>query len=296
MAKGFGCRIVLDSVSEAGQRLTTVEAKYPRMVHCELMTHRMFSRNAASSRAIPIEKIIRMVEEDPAMPVWWGKNQSGMQAEVELDMEDRPAAIHGWLHARDVAVQEAHKLVSLGLHKQIVNRILEPWAWITVCITATDWANFFKLRCHPEAQPEIRHIAEMIQKAMQESVPMARRWHLPYLHPDETPDVWADVPTWNGFDMRSVCVARAARISYLTQDGIRDLSKDVEMYERLRKNGHYSPFEHVAEAMETLYLGGYSGNFCGWTQYRKSLLNESGREFEWSQFEWQQPNAMEAKL
>ena len=114
--------IILDSISKSGARLITMELKYPRFVHAELMTHRAFSRNAASSRAIPIKKVIRMVEDDPAIPVFWGKNKRGMSPTEEV--EDTPAAMRGWLEARDSAIEHAIKLSKLGLHKQIVNRLL----------------------------------------------------------------------------------------------------------------------------------------------------------------------------
>src|SRR5579872_1789847 len=119
--------IVADSISQKGHRLTTFVLEYPRMVHAELMTHRVFSKNSASSRAIPIEKFIQTIKDNPAMPEFWGKNQSGMQALEELDEEGKTEAKRLWLEARDIAIQSALKLHSMNVHKQIVNRILEPW-------------------------------------------------------------------------------------------------------------------------------------------------------------------------
>lgn len=134
---GYECRILLDSINTSGDRLTTFQITYPRFVHCELMTHRVFSRNSSSSRAIPIEKMIEQVENDPVIPVYWGKNQRGMQATEELTGVVRERAIEKWLDARDCAVDHAREMHLNCVHKQIVNRILEPWMWITVLVSAT---------------------------------------------------------------------------------------------------------------------------------------------------------------
>jgi thymidylate synthase ThyX len=82
----ISAKIIADSISESeyGDRITTFELEYPRFIHGELMTHRLFSRNAASSRAIPINKMMDQVLTAPAMPVEWGLNKSGMQAEEML--------------------------------------------------------------------------------------------------------------------------------------------------------------------------------------------------------------------
>lgn len=260
----YKASIVLDSVSPCGKRLTTVEATYPRFVHSELMTHRMFSRNAASSRAIPVKKMLEQVRIDPAMPVWWGKSQSGMQAESEI--QDTEAARAAWLDARDSAVVQAEKLLALGLHKQLVNRVLEPFVWITVIISATEWNNFFQLRRHKDAQPEIKKIADLIYDARELSVPTEREWHLPWIQQDE---IGLDIEL-----LKKLSTARNARVSYLTHDGKRDHSKDIELYEHLLTGsgtGHWSPFEHVARALDKPVR---SGNFVGWEQYRKTFINE----------------------
>src|SRR4051812_43727861 len=128
----YQTRILRDSIAPCGRRLTTWELTYPRFVHAELMTHRMFSRNSASSRAIPTEKLMARVREDPALPVWWGRNQAGMQADGELGDEPRAAAQHLWLKARDQMLEMVERLSAVGLHKQITNRLIEPWMFITV--------------------------------------------------------------------------------------------------------------------------------------------------------------------
>ena len=155
--------IIADSISPVGYRLTTFILEYPRFIHAEIMTHRVFSKNAASSRAIPIEKMIEQVETNPAMPVWWGKNQSGMQAKEELDdnnkkefyfdLGDEWSELIGydtpkqlaqevWLKARDEAIVNVHRLNKIGLHKQIANRLLEPWFNIRIILSGTDFDNF----------------------------------------------------------------------------------------------------------------------------------------------------------
>ncbi|HEY0798019.1 MAG TPA: FAD-dependent thymidylate synthase [Candidatus Baltobacteraceae bacterium] len=273
----YSARVLLDSLSPEGARLTTVEARYPRFIHSEMMTHRVFSRNAASSRAIPVKKMIAAVRDDPAMPIWWGKNQSGMAARTEIDAPAQVLAQNEWRAALDNALATAERLSSseIDLHKQLVNRILEPFAWITVIITSTQWSNFFTQRCHPDAQPEIKKIADLLLSAYHASVPrlvLLGDWHTPLIQGDE-----------RQLDAAVRCklsVARCARVSYLTHEGTRDAAKDIELYDRLLEggaNGHWSPFEHVATPFEHPEM--HSGNFIGWKQYRKRFANENVTEF-----------------
>ena len=282
----YEAKIVADSISSAGNRLTTMEVTYPRFVHAELMTHRMFSRNSASSRAIPVQKMIDAVLNDPVLPVWWGKNQSGMQAKEELSHIEANEARETWLSARWKAVESVRRLTEIGLHKQIVNRILEPWLWHTVIVTATEWSNFFALRCHPDAQPEIRVIAEMMRDLYYSDTPRTRGvgfggWHLPYVDWDE--EITADVET-----LKKISVARCARVSYLRHNNVGDIEKDIELHDRLAVSGHWSPFEHVAKPihiddwesgkfnfMQDEKYNIWSGNFNGWLQYRKTFANEN---------------------
>jgi thymidylate synthase ThyX len=270
----FSARVLLDSISPAGVRLTTMEVRYPRFIHSELMTHRNLSRNSGSSRALPIRKMIDAVREDPAMPLWWGRNQSGMQARAEIDEPARALAEAEWRSALDDALRHAERLASgdINLHKQLVNRILEPFAWITVIVTATEWANFFAQRTHEDAQPELKYIAEMMLDAYRTSAPVALGmddWHTPLIQPDEE----ATLP----LELRlKISVARCARVSYLSHFGTRDHAKDIELYERLLgggANGHWSPFEHVATPLES--ANETSGNFRGWKQYRKLFPQEN---------------------
>src|SRR4051794_25900622 len=180
----YDVQIVADSVGPNGARITTFQLRYPRMVHAEFLTHRAISRNASSTRAIPTAKMIEWIEQDPAMPVYWGKNQKGMQATEELPPETISESEWVWLHARDVAIRGAKSLMAKGVHKQIASRILEPWAHINVVATATDWSNFFALRCHKAAMPEIQKLAVMMARAYRDSKPRqlwSGEYHLPYV-------------------------------------------------------------------------------------------------------------------
>lgn len=256
----YECRIEADSINLDGDRLTTFVVTYPRFVHSELMTHRVFSRNSASSRAIPISKMIENVLKDPAGPVYWGKNQKGMVAGDELGDQPLRTAKHLWIKASIEAVKIAKDLDMVGVHKQIVNRILEPWQWMTTIISSTDYQNFFKQRCHPDAQPEIRRIAEMMQSQYRIVRPTETPWHLPFLQEDEE-SLSLDTK------MR-VCTARCARVSYLTHDGRRAIDDDMQLHDRLVASGHWSPFEHVAH-VDQVRCAPPGGNFRGWRQYRQ---------------------------
>jgi thymidylate synthase ThyX len=251
--------------------------RYPRFIHSEMMTHRVFSRNAASSRAIPIKKMIAAVREEPALPVYWGRNQTGMSAREAVTPEVEALARAEWESALEDALAHAERLAEkdIDLHKQLVNRLLEPFAWITVIITATDWANFFTQRCHPDAQPEIKHVAEMMLAQYRASIPAPvalGRWHLPLIQDDER--------TLPDEQLCKLSVARCARVSYLTHDGKRDIERDLDLYEKLLgggANGHWSPFEHVATP--ALDAQARSGNFTGWEQYRKRFPEEHAATF-----------------
>lgn len=280
----ISAKIICDS-RYAGDRLTTMELKYPRFIHAEFMTHRVFSRNASSSRAIPIQRQIDMIKEDTAMPIHWGKNQSGMQAREELTGSDRTNAKIQWLYARDEAIAAAEALIAIGAHKQIVNRILEPFSHITVLVTSDSWGNFFALRNHPDAQPEIQELARQMMKALDESTPQVLdspdEWHLPYIDSEDvtaaqdkirSTSITRAVPTRSEVAkiLCAVSAARCARVSYLTHDNKRPtLDEDMNLFYRLAHANppHMSPCEHQAhpsrEARE--------GNFRKWSQFRHTI-------------------------
>jgi len=269
----YSAKILKDSLSFCGSRLTTMEITFPRIVLAEANTHRNWSRNSASSRAIPSEKIIKRVLEDPFLPVYWGKNQKGMQAECELSVTEQSEANEVWVGARDNAVNSVKKLLNIGVHKQIANRLLEPFMWQTVICSATTWDNFFNLRCHPDAQPEIRHIAKMMRELYYSVTPnndlsKTFNWHLPLVDDDEFNDL---IKIFSLDGIKKICVGRCARVSYLTHDGIRDPQADIDLANKLLISGHMSPFEHAAKGLSSNLQ---YGNFSGWKQFRKYIPNE----------------------
>ena len=300
----FAAKILADSISLKGHRLTTFEVTFPRIVLAEFNTHRIFSRNSASSRAIPVKKMLERVREDPFVPEYVGKNQKGMQASEELTGPERDKAIFAWRELRNNARNCAWYLAGppeeggLDVHKQIANRLLEPWLWHTVIVSATEWSNFFNLRDNKKAQPEIAKPAAMMHELYKTSVPRAvgyGEWHLPLVEPGEA----FDAEVLGDHDIVKVSAGRCARVSYLTHDGKRDPVEDVKLHDSLLASGHMSPLEHPARPMtvEELNLfrqhrfewtdkdGGhwkstttadhFLGNFNGWVQWRKMVPGEA---------------------
>lgn len=271
--------VIADSVNEDGDRLTTMEVQGHRFILSEFNTHRRFSRNSASSRAIPFGKQIeRMDKLGLAYPLAWPAEQRGMQGGEELSDELIRSARDAWDQAARVNVQVAQALNSAGVHKSVVNRLLEPFMWHKIIVSSTEWENFFSQRCSPLAQPEIRVLAERMREALHESTPVVLpygEWHTPYI--DETTlDQIRD-----GFSRKEhvkvairVSAARCARVSYLTHNGIRDLSADIELYNRLTSADppHWSPLEHVATP--SYPDEGPVNNFTGWTQLRRLAAEE----------------------
>jgi len=269
----FEAKILADSVPSFAPdaRLTTMELTYPRFVHAEHLRHRVFSFNVASSRAIPVGKMIRQVWENPVVPIYWGAAQKGMQADQQVGKAKAWFCRFLWLKLRLVAIAVAWMLVKLGLHKQIPNRLLEPWMWCTVICTgnAKAWAWFFKLRCHPAAEPHIRHIAEMARWKMAWSDPCILKeedWHLPMVEKTGRDSGIEDEI------LVKLSAGRCARVSYLTMHGTRDHNQDIDLHDKLVADNHFSPAEHQAFASKSSDL---SGNFgYGWTQYRKKIKGE----------------------
>lgn len=259
-------KVIADSITVHGARITTIQAKIHRFVLAELNTHCALARNSASSRAIPTAKFRQMCIDDPALPVEWGSNQPGMQAGAQLDSTGIENAKGIWLFVRDTAIAAHIQLEKLGLHKQVANRLLEPWMYHMVCITATDWDNFFNQRVEKGAQPEMREAATAVAKAYYASAPVllyAGQWHLPYITNQDRME--------HGEGMLScISAARCARTSYLTQEGTRDLSKDLELYGRLTASdaNHWSPLEHPAQATDSLLR---YAKFTGWQSLRHQV-------------------------
>lgn len=261
-------KIIADSISESGKRLTTFQLKYPRFIHAEIMTHRVFSRNAGSSRAVPVAKMIEQVRNNPAMPIHWGKNQSGMQAKEELTGQELHNTQRMWEIAAADTAYNAELMAKHGPHKQIVNRILEPFQHMHTILTATEFDNFFELRIHEDAQPEIYALALTMKQAMNANKPrllLVGMWHLPYITDKEKIE----------FDYAVLCkisAARCCRVSYLKHDGTQpSIEDDLKLFDRLVGSAplHASPLEHQA----TPYVKGagnyFRSNLQGWTQYRK---------------------------
>lgn len=273
----YAAKVIADSLA-GGVRLTTLEVTMPRIVLAEFNTHRVFSRNSASSRAIPVAKRIQAVIDDPFIPATFGSNKKGMQAGDALEGAERANALDAWMVARDNAVRSAYRLAALGVHKQLANRLLEPFSWHTVVVTATEWENFFNLRISSLAQPEIRTAAELMKAAMDASKPRTldvNGWHLPYVS-DEDHARHRDRA--EAYLMPMTSAARCARVSYLTHDGRRDVDADLRLADDLAKNRHMSPFEHVAyvdSAHSTHIDGKFIGNFrAPWVQLRKTMAGE----------------------
>jgi hypothetical protein len=294
MHTGYRARIVAHSKSPDNTEIVTMEATYPRFIHAEIMTHRASARNAQSSRATPTRKVLEAVLKHPAGFVHWGQNQGGMQARNEVHPILRWLFAQLWYGARFPALLVAFILWKLGAHKQVVNRILEPWSWITVVLTMTGDAlpNFFGLRAHPDAQPEFQKIAWMLYLAYVESRPKRLKyheWHLPYVVEQdyyEASERFAQgSPQW--WELLKKCsTARCCRVSTLNHDGLRIQAKDLDTYAKLlyppygksetwtpNDPRHTSPFEHVAKPSYDQRVR--SGPFLGWIQHRKEITGET---------------------
>ena len=179
----ISAKIIADSVTEQGKRITTFEIICPRLIWAQILTHRQFSRNCSSSRAQPVKKVIEQIANDPVIPTHFGQNQAGMQAKAE-EIKERDEAIRYWVDAKDHAVRFAKGLAKLGVHKQLANRLLEPFSHVKAVITATELDNFFHLRMHDDAQPEIQRLAECMFAALKINSPEelgVGEWHTPYV-------------------------------------------------------------------------------------------------------------------
>lgn len=273
-------RVLADSVSGDGIRLTTLETRIPRIVLAEKNTHRALSRNSASTRAIPTAKQIAMLRKDPFVPDRFPKNMPGMSAQeyFEPGTKEYDIEVVAWLDDMDRAIESALARMKRGVHKQIASRPLETWMWQTIIVSATDWENFFDLRCHPQAQPQIQDAALAMRAAMEASSPNLLsddEWHLPLIGFDGDEEL-------SPIQKIKVSTGRCARVSYLTHDGIRDVDADLDLFGKLHhpvgpqgepSPPHLSPFEHPAHPAR-----GHHGNFNGWKQARQYV--EAGVNFE----------------
>lgn len=283
----YRATVVKDSISPGGARIITVEATYPRTVLAELNTHRQFSRNTQSSRAMTIESMIKQVLEDPFMPIW-SKNQKGMQGDVGgLTEEQLHDADTVWFEARDDMVGYVKRLMAIGVAKQDANRLLEPFQFTTTVITSTTWANFLAQRTDKGAYPPFQKIAKMIRSALRNSEPELVQpgdWHLPYIdeddwQSDDLPDYVRDEETLRAV-MIQTSVSRCAGISYLRQNR-KDILADLARYDKLTGANpmHSSPLEHAARACADPTE--HCGNLTGWKPLRKMILGETATEYTW---------------
>ncbi|QNO00570.1 hypothetical protein QGX17_gp098 [Pseudomonas phage phiPsa381] len=308
----ISAKIIAISIAPNGQMIVTWELEYQRFIHGEFMTHRLFSRNAASSRAIPVSAIIDQVRNDPAMPIHWGQNQPGMQAKSELGRFRKKAAIKLWKLAARTACKLAEAMNRIGLHKQAANRTLEPYQTMKTVMTATCMDNFFWLRNHEDAQPEIRELARLMWEALQESEPnelKAGQWHVPYyqsgfwLPTGQRED--GQVSDNHGYTLEealAISSSCCAQVSYRKLDDT--LEKAQMVYKRLVESEpvHASPFEHQATPMyePDFYCGDcqqqpdwedgvthadrngkfWSGNLIGWVQHRQLIPNNVCMKYE----------------
>lgn len=268
----YKAEVVCDSITQSGVRLTTMLVTFPRFILAEINTHRSMSRNSASSRAIPVERRIAQVLSNPFVPEAFGKNQRGMQSQDVIGDQEHARAV--WLDARDRACDAAEQLAKLKVHKQHANRLLEPYCWHTAIVTATEWDNFFALRCHPAAQPEMQITANLMRDARATSEPQMRlagEWHLPFVN-----DLSADLST-----LIKVCVARCAAVSFERHgDQRKDIDEYIARHDMLAASGHWSPFEHQARVMAPEAYAKIDHQFCGnlrlpWQQYRKTFDGEA---------------------
>lgn len=263
----YACDVLADSVGPHGIRLTTLEVTFPRPYLAEFNTHRVLSRNSASSRAIPTELQIERVKENPYIPAF-RKRVKGMGGGEFLAGMEYKAARLAWLTARDHAVISAQCLLETA--KDDASRLLEPFMWQTVIVSATEWENFLNLRDHEAAALPMQTTAQMMRKALEESVPKQigyGGWHLPLIDYMETATNDLD-----GRFMASVSAGRCARSSYLTQHNPEDMHESKTRWDSLAKNGHWSPSEHPAQCVDTKT---YIGNFRGWKQLRKFYPDEA---------------------
>jgi len=296
--KHITAEVIADSVNEFGDRLTSLVIVLPRIVLAELNTHRALSRNSASSRAIPFKKMVKLVQENPFIPIAWQKDHKGMQGTKYFTNDDKLQAIGGELtgavdyldinqiKATNSAVLHATAMHNNGVTKQLCNRLLEPFMYHTIIATATEWENFTALRAHPDAEIHIADASEKIIVALNNSTPRKLRggeWHIPFgenIDYSRFADLEGIVGVLPSMVAVMIATARCARVSYLNYEGKDDYQSDIDLYKILSSVGHWSPFEHCAQTMHSYELdsvngNGISGNFKGFIQLRKTFKGEN---------------------
>lgn len=278
----YACTVLADSMSPWGHRLLTVEVTFPRFILAEVNTHRDFSRNSASSRAIPPEHIIKRVIEEPFVPAQFNTRVKGMGVGDPLSVEKQAQAESQWLYSRLAAIRFAEELLTLDVDKSRINRLLEPYMWHTAIISSTQWDNFFALRDHPAAQPEFRTLAGLMLDTMRASEPRSfieGWWHLPLCTEDEIGACVHGTTNWEYMAM--VSAGRCARVSFDKQGEYEPIEDSHARAMKLKKSGHLSPMEHPATPLKPDEHGpdwqsrSTVSNFVGWKQLRKTIPDEA---------------------
>lgn len=285
---GYYAKVVGDTVNEWGARITTVEYSAPRFLLAEINTHGLLAKSAASSRAIPVAKRIEMAQTDPYIPEAFGRNMKGMSAKSTLSEIESYDAEIVWRAAIDDACRAASRLARMEVHKQLANRVLEPYVFVAGVITATEWDNFFALRTGEAAQPEFRKLALLVKEAIEGSKPIESNRHLPYRTGGE--DFYSD--PWTALE---IAAARCARVSYNTFDGkLSTPEADQKLARTLMTDGHMSPFDHPAVSDKADFLDPEwfrwrepqsHGRYWGWIPYRRDVEIMQGVKSRRSSFE-----------
>jgi hypothetical protein len=284
--------IIADSISPSGKRITTFELEYPRFIHGEVMTHRVLSRNSSSSRAVPIPKAVDHVRNNPVYPIEYGANQAGMTSGTMLSSAKQAIAKAIWGSAMYAATSAALLLHKAGLHKQWTGRLIEPFQLHKIVMTSTELDNFFYLRDHSDAQPEIQDLAQKMIEAIRFSTPMQLfpgEYHVPYVDVKRDSNdklcYYSNDQEISLEDALKISASCCGQVSYRVLN--QSMDKALDIYKRLveSKPVHASPFEHQATPMaddhnlSTPGITGYngneysSGNFNKWIQHRQLIPN-----------------------
>lgn len=302
--EGITARVVQASKSAyTGKELWTFELEFPRYILAEVNTHCILEKNSASSRAIPVKTSNELIKNNPAIPVYWGKNQSGMVAGEELGELEKEASKQVWLAAMHSAIAHSTVLDQLKNHKQVANRIVEPWQRMKTVMSGTEWANLFYLRDHPDADPTFQELAKVMIKAKSQVQPVELRykqWHTPYVTRKIEGDVIHYFSAGQELTIQQALMVSAscsAQTSYRKSD--ESLEKAMQVFERLNigsedKPAHASPTTHqgtpiryddVIETDPLTWPVGithmtkdkklWSGKFQDFIQYRKLIPNEA---------------------
>lgn len=265
-------QLVADSISDTGTRISTFQLNYWRPILPEMNTHRIFSRNAGSSRAQGFEAKCEEAVSNTFLPGHWNTEQRGMVGGEEFsdevkDFIDEQITSLAYRTVEDLKLLDNQIYLHTGkrIHKQYLNRYLEPFVGVTQLVTSTDWSNFFKLRLAEDAQPEIKDVAKEIFDLLEHHEPVSKaggNWHLPYITLEDFEKYGLEI-------CRKISVARCARVSYKAYDGSGDFERDMRLYKRLFESGHMSPFEHVATPKKGNFY-----NLKNWQSLRNILEAE----------------------